>query len=390
MLRTGINISLSLSALALAACAAEPPLMVVREDPTGLPLADLTADERAAFDRGDAIFERTFRDTQGLGPVYIRAACSACHEADAKGPGAVTRMAVVEADGLTMAADQTSLLPWGPVVRPLFTAGATRGITPPGDAPAVRVSRRVGPAVFGRGWIEAVDDAEIERLAAAQAAAGGPVRGLVPRLSDGRIGRFGVKARVATLEEFAADAFQGDMGLTSPLRPTELPNPDGLADDESPGIDLPADAVRDAAAYVRLLAMPRRDGLTEPGRALFASTGCAACHAPALRTRADYPVAALAGRDAEIYSDLLLHAMGTDLADGLREGTAAGEQHWRTAPLIGVRHLRNYLHDGRATTVEQAVQLHRGPGSEANASVDAFDALSAADRAALLDFVGRL
>lgn len=116
------------------------------------------------------------------------------------------------------------------------------------------------------------------------------------------------------------------------------------------------------------------------------------CHVATLRTRSDYPVALLAGIDAPVYTDFLLHDMGSELADGLPvgvDGDANGFE-WRTAPLIGLRFDRTFMHDGRAHSVEQAIVMHRGPGSEANGSIDLFDALSAADRDALIQFVESL
>ena len=80
------------------------------------------------------------------------------------------------------------------------------------------------------------------------------------------IGRFGLKARVATLDDFTADAFQGDMGMTTPMRPTELPNPDGLTDDQRPGVDLDQDHVDRVAFYLRRIAIPKRVGLTDARR----------------------------------------------------------------------------------------------------------------------------
>ncbi len=378
-------------AFGLAGCSdgdSSPTYVLRGDDRPGDPVAALTAAQREQFARGDALFEQVFREPQGLGPVYVRAACALCHEGDARGPGAVRRMAVVEADGVTPARDQSALR-FGSVVREQFVAPATQGVTPPEGLADVRVSQRTGPAVFGRGWIDAVDAREVERLAAEQASAGGPVRGVVPRLADGRLGRFGLKATVATLEDFAANAFQGDMGLTSPSRPDEVPNPDGLGDDARPGVDLTRAEVDDAAFYVRALALPPRTGLTARGAELFARVGCAVCHAPSLATRADFPLRAMAGARAEVFTDMLLHDMGDGLADGVAEG-AAGPRHWRTAPLMGVRFLRAYLHDGRARTVEGAIRLHRGAGSEATPSVDAFEALSAADQTTLVDYVRRL
>jgi CxxC motif-containing protein (DUF1111 family) len=207
------------------------------------------------------------------------------------------------------------------------------------------------------------------------------------------IGRFGLKARVATLDDFTADAFQGDMGITSPLRPVEFLNPDGLTDDDKPGVDVDYRSVNLRALYIRLLAIPARK-TSAAGAALFASSDCAACHVPSLATRTDYPIEQLAGIDAEVYSDLLLHRMGGALADGLPSHPsvdgAADSFEWRTAPLIGLRFNRTFLHDGRAKSIEEAVSMHRGEGSEANQAVDSFEALPDADRQTLLEFVEAL
>jgi CxxC motif-containing protein (DUF1111 family) len=90
-----------------------------------------------------------------------------------------------------------------------------------------------------------------------------------------------------------------------------------------------------------------------------------------------------------VYSDLLLHDMGAAFNDGLREHDATGSE-WRTAPLMGLRHLRNYLHDGRAGTIEEAIIAHGAPDSEAAVAVDRFQRLQASDRDALLEFVSAL
>ena len=366
---------------ALAACArapADPALTVVRDDPSDEPVAGATADDRRIFAAGDRLFERVFRPSQGLGPVFIQASCRGCHGDAGRGPGSVTRMVLV--------GDDAGVLPFGTTARPQFTAGATRPVLPPEGA-HLRVSVRVGPAVFGRGWIEAVDDAAILAQEAAQAARGGAVSGRANRLSDGRIGRLGVKARLADLDAFTADAYHGDMGLTSPRFPTEVPNPDGLTDDLLPGVDLTDETVRLTAGYVRRLALPGRRAADPHGRALFASAGCADCHTPALRTRADFSVTAMAGRDAEVYADLLLHDMGAALSDGVAGEGLATEREWRTAPLIGMRFARSFLHDGRARSVAEAVRAHGAPDAESRESARRFEGLAPADRAALLRFV---
>ena len=148
------------------------------------------------------------------------------------------------------------------------------------------------------------------------------------------------------------------MSITTPMRPDELPNPDGLTDDLLSGVDLDLDTVEKVGDYLRLLDIPARDLPDNGGEALFTQVGCAGCHTPTLRTRADYPI----------------------------EGDALGSE-WKTTPLMGLRFFRSFLHDGRALTVEDAITAH---GGEAEDAVAAFEALSPDERAALLDWVSAL
>lgn len=373
-------------------------------DPLDVPLAGLTADERTAFHEGDRLFGLVLRDNDGLGPIYVRSSCSACHTEGVRGPGLVQKMAVVAADGFTPATDQ-SLVPYGSSVRPLLAGGGRTPLVPPND-PSVKVTTRLGPPVLGRGYMEAIADAEIERVAAEQAAQGGLISGRVNYVTytsqpnpdarfhahkpgDRVIGRFGLKARIASLDDFTADALAGDMGITNPLRPTELPNPDGLTDDAKPGVDVAIDSVNLRTMYVRLLAIPKRTATMDVGAQRFAEVGCATCHVPSLRTRADYPVPALANIDAPVYTDMLLHDLGDELADGLVEGDASSRE-WRTSPLIGLRFDTSYMHDGRAKSIAEAIAAHAGRGSEAVGVVGAYNALSPQDQAALIDFVSGL
>jgi CxxC motif-containing protein (DUF1111 family) len=371
------------------------------------PLRGATIDQQRAFRAGDAVAEYLFDSVEGLGPVYARPSCVACHLRGGRGPGQTERFAFVS----SVTGAPLGVPPFGPLVRPLVTAGAvTPVLAPDGGLPSgvrVQVTGRVAPPLFGRGYLEAIADSEIERIAAEQSLRSDGIRGRVQRVAfhaigttdprfpthlegeAGLVGRFGVKGRLATLDEVVADALQGDLGLTSRLRPVELPNPDGLADDLLPGVDLDDARLASLVAYARLLEIPERPGPDMRGAALFDAVGCAVCHVPSLRTRADWPTPQLAGIDAPVYSDLLLHEMGADLADGqAEEGAGSGE--FRTAPLIGLRYLPGYLHDGRAATLRDAVVGHRGPGSEANEVVSRFEALGQGDQDALLGFVGGL
>jgi CxxC motif-containing protein (DUF1111 family) len=395
------------------ACSAEDPppdplagVKIVGDDLTDIPLRGAESTEVDRFGQGDALFDAVFREPDGLGPLYLRTACASCHDGAARGPGAVEKMARVEADGITPVPDQSGLT-YGPTVRPYTAAGATTPISPPSGDASLKRSKRLGPAVFGRGYMEAVTDAEILRMESEQQGRSDGIHGRINRVTyhskanpeiayhqhqegeAGLIGRFGLKARVATLDDFAADAYQGDMGITSPLRPDELSNPDGLTDDGLAGVDLPLETINAVADYMRLLEIPTRLTPMGPGRELFAEVQCAACHTPSLKTRADYPIKALAGIDAQVFTDFLLHDMGDYLADGLTEESATSRT-WKTAPLIGIRHLKGFLHDGRAATVEQAILAHEGPGSEANDAIARWKMLSPGDRNALITFVQSL
>jgi CxxC motif-containing protein (DUF1111 family) len=277
------------ASLLLAACSPRAATgRVVKVDRSDLPLERADADELRRFADGDNLFEATLREADGLGPVYIRASCTACHRADGRGPGQVGKMAVVEVDGLTTAPDQSSLR-YGNSERPYATKGSRSAVQRPEHDDHVRVTYRFPPAVFGRGYLEAVEDAEIEKLERIARARTNGIRGRIHRVSahatglhhgvppaaDGvlgaatAIGRFGLKARLATLEEFTADAFQNDMGITSPQRPDELPNPGGELEDDKPGVDVGADVVTAVSDYVRLLEIPAREPAEARGQTLF-------------------------------------------------------------------------------------------------------------------------
>jgi len=372
-----------------------------------LPLSGATIEQQRAFRSGDSLFEQLFDEADGLGPVYVRSSCTACHLRGGRGPAETQRMAIVS----SATGAPVESLPFGALVRPLVTAGAVTPVLPPdGGLPpgeALLVTTRLPAPLFGRAYLEAILDSEIERVAGEQSVRSDGIHGRVNRVSfhstgsvdpsfpvhvageSGLIGRFGVKARMATLDEVAADALQGDMGLTSALRPTELPNPGGLTDDLSPGVDVPDENLAALVGYTRLLDIPARASPDPRGAALFDSVGCAVCHVPTLRTRLDWPTSQLAGIDAPVFTDLLLHDMGEGLADGqLEEG--AGPRDFRTAPLIGLSFLPAYLHDGRARTLREAILGHGSPGSEAAETVQRFEGLSAADQEKLLAFVAGL
>ncbi len=258
------------------------------------------------------------------------------------------------------------------------------------------IAVRMAPPIAGLGLLEKVPEDWIKARAAANAAGAGPVRGKPNAVWDSinfrmTLGRFGWKADTPTLTRIIAAAFITDMGLTSRLFPSDNCGELQAACKAAamPGRIEVDDATLDAVTqYVASLPPPRPDADVESGRALFASTGCSSCHAPAV------PVVMTDGTKGEIapYTDLLLHDMGDGLADGMPEAAATGRE-WRTAPLWGLGQVRHtpdragYLHDGRARSVVEAILWH---GGEARQAREAFTRLDASSREALLRFLDSL
>lgn len=278
------------------------------------------------------------------------------------------------------------------------------------------VSQRNPSPLFGAGLIDSVPN---EVLAAAEERKFPDfpeISGRVSRLKDGRIGKFGWKGQVATLKDFVLTACAVELGLEVPghhqgLLPQE-------PDRQPKGLDLTEKECADLTAFVRNLPRPLDRSMSDTddaapqreGRQIFDRIGCATCHAPNL------------GDVKGIYSDLLLHDMGSELNDsasygGGFEGTpseqlpdpekimakagsptsteragkppiaGASAKEWRTPPLWGFRDSGPYLHDGRAQNLEQAVAFH---GGEAEGVGARFYRLNAKDRVRVEAFLKSL
>jgi CxxC motif-containing protein (DUF1111 family) len=271
-------------------------------------------------------------------------------------------------------------------------------------APETQTSVRMAPALLGLGLLEAIPDLAIITLADPGDADGDGISGrpnYVPDLRSGgkALGRFGWKANQPTLEQQNAMAFQEDMGVTSDLLPTHA-----CGARQEPCLkaahggrpEVTRHELGRVTLYTRLLAVPARRDWQDPtvlrGKALFGQAGCASCHHPRFETGAQASLPELAGQTIRPYTDLLLHDMGPELADGRPDFEADGNE-WRTPPLWGLGLLKNVtkdarlLHDGRAQTPEEAILWH---GGEAEAARERFKKLPKADRAALLRFLDSL
>lgn len=358
----------------------------------GGPLEGLTDEQRDRFRMGRVVFNQVFTAPTGLGPLFNNVSCASCHNDPVPGgSGSFTQLnaSVLRSDGFCdPLADRG-----GPIFQLSVTPAlkAALGIDAEPIPSGAARGRRTTPDVFGFGFLDAVPESTILGLADPEDADGDGISGRVNRFFDGRVGRFGRKAVTPTLAEFNEGAFHFEQGLTVPNFLNEgtvggQPIPAGV--DPLPEPELSAELVAQANAYVRTLAQAQPkslDGTARRGQQTFSSIGCAKCHIPNLRT-GDYPIQVIANREFAAYTDLLLHDMGSELAD-VCQGLVATPSEFRTEPLMGLRLARRYLHDGRATSIEQAVESH---GGEATRSRDAFRELSASDRRALLRFLGSL
>jgi CxxC motif-containing protein (DUF1111 family) len=377
----------------------------------GDPLPGLTAEELSRFEKGRVIFERKFTPETGLGPLFNADACAECHEdpvaggtgdevevhvgsfgsvllAGARGEGADMRGGAADAGAVCNSLIEEG----GPVIQQEATPAlqAALGIEREPLPTSGTQADRSTPDVFGFGLLDAVPDRAILARADPNDRNRDGISGRPNRFVDGRLGRFGRKAFVPTLREFNQGALVIEQGITNSGAPQEesiggKPIPAGV--DPAPDPELSAEETSLLDDFVRFLAPPAQlplDREGEHGRVIFGTVGCASCHVPSLMT-GDHPIAALRYRHVEAYSDLLLHDMGEERAD-ICFGLATPSE-FRTEPLMGLRFMTAFLHDGQAKTIEQAIDMH---GGEATAARKRFQRLKPPERAAVLRFLSSL
>jgi CxxC motif-containing protein (DUF1111 family) len=347
-------------------------------------LDGLAEAEMARFQEGAREFGEVESAAEGLGPFFNGSSCGHCHYEGGLGGGGVMRVTRVMCLATTGELDP-------PATGSLLHVFSTRAdlATPsiPRDCDAVTSERRT-TNVLGAGLIEAIEDAEIlaEEVSQQQGVSGRAA--IVRDVASGfeRVGRFGWKAQHATLDAFAADAYRSEIGITNELFRDEIaPGGDAqllAAMDSVPDPEASVGAVAALADFMRFSAPPPASSELARGAASFRSVGCAACHREAYHTRAD--AGSLAAREVRLYSDLLLHDLGT--GDGIPQ-EAALPSEIRTAPLWGLRRVSLLLHDGRASSIDGAIMAHAGQASDAQQS---YAALSDAERRELLEFLNSL
>ena len=373
---------------------------------------------------GRALFERDWvpapastDSADGLGPLFAARSCSGCHAGPALAARFTSRPGKpVAGRGLVVRFGDPEGRP-DPLYGTLLQNQAVQGMRPEGRVvitaadpesgplevavmldrgpldPGTRQSVRIAPPLAGRAILDWIDPASVlaradpatatvtafpaapgcsmlagRRRSAATAGRRAPSRStsrsLTPLLSISACRAHGARSPMATAREAEEDCLAAPSGESA----------------RHSGHELSDEMIRIVAAYLQSLPAPKRTGTPSAGSELFASTGCAACHAPS--------IPGPDGTEMTAYTDLLLHDMGPDLDDGVgAPGVASAE--WRTAPLIAVSGGagRRYLHDGRAPDLDAAIRAHGGEGKGARTR---YLALSDPERQALTDFVGSL
>jgi CxxC motif-containing protein (DUF1111 family) len=416
---------------------------------TGTMLPGLTPVEQRAFEIGREAFlevasvQGTIADTEaGLGPRFNLDSCAGCHRQPDIGGSSPAINPQIEVAKKERASNEipSFIKIDGPIREARFKRnpdGTPDGgvhalftITGRNDAPGcflqqpdfrTAVARhnvvfRIPTPLFGLGLIESIDDDAIlgNLMANSPRKYALGIRGRANRLTgrpntsgnDGTVTRFGWKAQNKSLEIFSGEAYNVEQGVTNDLFPherDETPNcyfnatPESRTNFEAMDhLEGLSDVVK-FAMFMRFLAPPTPAPDTDSivrGRKLFEDVGCAMCHTPTLHTGKS-SVAALQGKDVNLFSDLMLHNMGPGLADDVSQGSAAGDE-FRTAPLWGLGQRIFFLHDGRTDDLLEAIHehasgrnVHYGP-SEANQVVGQFNRLHEIDKQHLLNFLRSL
>ena len=365
----------------------------------GRPITGLTDEQLNLFNDGLAEFTRIRTAETGLGPVFNERSCTACHRDPAIG-GDINDLSIIQTlFGTEISNSFNELKSVGGDL--LQTRGIGEEIEgcPVGEVipdEATIVATRQIPPLFGDGLIEAIPEEVIMANEDPDDLDGDGISGRAHfSLFYEMITRFGVKADIPDLDTFTGFALVREMGVTNPhdvfvtifeQLPQGQPIPDGC--DLVGGFEASFEELEAIGAFQRFLAPPPRGEITEAvsdGEAVFEEIGCSKCHIDSLSTGAN-EIEALSNKDVELYSDLLLHDMGPELADGIEKGPAKGYE-FRTTPLWGLRTRNFYLHDGRTDSLEEAIKLH---GGEAETVIDRFSGLSQEELDSLMAFLNSL
>jgi CxxC motif-containing protein (DUF1111 family) len=379
-------------------CARQAQLAEVTPNSPAIP------DDECSFDTAVEEFTGPETTDVGLGPIFNAAGCGECHVAN-QILGATSQINEKRAGLFNAATGVFTDHPGGSLIQDRsFRPGEQERIDP---ARANVIALRKTISVLGDGFVEAVSNTTLQNIANAQPAA---QRGQVinvpvlERPGTTRIGRFGHKNQQASLLSFSADAYVNEMGITSPMQPTEnTSNGVVVAEppDAPPGVDDEGVDVALFALFMRATKAPPRNAAIAntadalAGSTIFNNIGCAVCHTRTIVTSP--PGTLINGGGARVsialgnkiihpFGDFLLHDVGT--GDGIvQNGGPSTRNKVRTAPLWGLHARGRFMHDDLTFDFASAIGRH---GNEGAASRAAFNALNATDRARLLRFLSSL
>ena len=412
------------------------------------PAHNLSKEHKDAFFLGNTTFNRNWvqapasvTSSDGLGPLFNATSCSACHFKDGRGAppesddepflGLLLRLSVPGEDAHGgpapepayggqlnhhaiggVPAEASSRVEYEEIPgqyddgeayslrRPTYLI---EGLAYGEMSPDTMVSPRVAPVMVGLGLLEAIPEKDLLAVADEEDADGDGISGRPNRVWDPEVGaavvgRIGWKANQPSMKQQVTGAFLGDMGITSSVHPDQdctTAETDCAAAPDGGAPEISDEKVDRVVLYSRTLAVPARRRAAEPdvlhGKQLFEDAGCAACHVPSFQT-GEFSIPELSDQTIFPYTDLLLHDMGPELADGRPDFLATGDE-WRTPPLWGVGLVPvvndhdTLLHDGRARGFAEAILWHGGEGEKSRL---AFRAMSSQERAALVSFLESL
>ncbi|GAB5418011.1 MAG: di-heme oxidoredictase family protein [Crocinitomicaceae bacterium] len=361
------------------------------------PIEGLSQQELNRFIKGDEAFGEVFTAKTGLGPVFVANQCASCHPGDGKGSPFVqfTRFGQSDTTG------NQFLNLGGPQLQHKAIPGYSPEQIPVGAPSTILIA----PAVTGLGYLDAVEDAFLIALSDPNDLDGDGISGRphynsipsyvalrpnsVPN-SGNYICRFGKKGAAYDLLHQTAGAYNQDMGITSLFEPIDPYS--GLEVDP----EVSTETVHDVVFYLKTLKAPIQRDVDDQdviaGKNLFNQISCTKCHTPVMQTGYS-PIDVLSYKEFYAYTDLLLHDMGTELDDGYTEGLALTSE-WKTPPLWGLGLSKDaqggvyyLMHDGRAFSIEQAIQLHGGEGANSRSQ---YNQLTESEKTQLIRFLESL
>jgi CxxC motif-containing protein (DUF1111 family) len=389
----------AVDSIAVAAEGAVVSNAAVTEAPTSMDTTTNGVSTQADMDAARDVFEEVEFIANGLGPVYNAQSCRECHQNPVTGAGSqVTEFRNGHFNGISFVDPPGGSLNNDRAIDPSIQERIQAG-------QEVRTFR-ISLSIMGDGFVEAIDSNTLAAIAAAQPSG---QRGTVIQVpvseapGQVRVGRFGWKNQNSSLMSFAADAYVNEMGITSPLQPTENTSNgrsvaafDTVADPEDTGADITAFTL-----FMRSLKAPSVDATqaatasAQRGSALFDAIGCAVCHVRSINTSpagsvingGAFPVpAALGDKTIHPFGDFLLHDVGT--GDGIVQNGGQGTRNMvRTAPLWGMRARDRLMHDGASVSRTDAILRH---SNQANGAATTFAFLSTSQQTDVINFLNSL